>query len=360
MTTCLCTLILQLFASNGRNLYTSTMRQIWMTDNKKRGNLHLQEAAEPVPHNGEVRIRVEAIGVNYADILHGIRIDTPDKPYVPGFEVSGVVDLVSQGVGDLKEGDAVFAFTNYGGYSDVICVPHKQVFRRFNWMSAEDAVTLPMNYLGAYVMLVVMGSLKADEKVFIHTAASGLGIAALDICSIIGAETFGTAVTDAHDFLYKRGLDHPIDHRHIDYEREVKAQTQDTGVQIVLDTFGGIHWPKNYRLLAPSGRLIHGGMQDLAIQTRRDWLAALRNLVMLPFYTPLKLMHDNKGVIGVDLIRLWEHPELTRTWMAQLTAWYDEALFRPQIDKVFKLEEVAAAHQYLQKRHNLGKVVLKP
>lgn len=331
-----------------------------MTHGKKSARLQLLEAAEPVAHNGEVRIRVEAIGVNYADILPGIQATTPDRPYVPGFEVSGVVDLVSQGVGDLKEGDAVFAFTRYGGYSDVICVPHKQVFRRFDWMSAEDAVTLPMNYLGAYVMLVVMGSLKAEDKVFIHSAASGLGIAALDICSIIGAETFGTAVTETHDTLYKRGLDHPIDFRRIDYERETMAQTQRTGVQIVLDTLGGIHWPKNYRMLAPSGRLIHSGTASLAHQSKREWLSTLRGLVMLPFYTPLKLMRDNKGIIGVDLVRLWEHPELTRAWMAQLTAWYDEALFRPKIDKLFKLEEVADAHQYLQQRQNLGKVVLIP
>ncbi len=351
------------FASYGRNLYTlAIMRQIWITKAGHPEKLRIQDAPEPIPLNGEVRIRVQAIGINYEDILGRIGTDksAPDLPYVPGFEISGVVELVSQGVGDLKEGDAVFAFTRYGGYSDVVCVPHKQVFRRFDWMSAQDAVVLPLNYLSAYVGLLIMGSLRADDKVLIHQVAGSLGMAALDICSILGAETFATAVTDKHDFLYKRGLDHPIDPRRIDYEREIMAQTEQKGVQIVLDTLGGMHWPKNYRLLAPTGRLIHAGVRSLAPAMKRSRRATLRGLIMLPFYTPLKLMGDNKSVIGMNMTHLWETPEMPRQWMRQIVAWYDEALLRPHIDKTFRFDEVVEAHKYVQEGGHVGKVILLP
>lgn len=338
------------------------MRQIWITKAGHPDKLQIQDAPEPIPNNGEVRIRVQAVGVNYEDILGRLGMDksAPEAPYVPGFEVSGVVDRVSQGVGDLKEGDAVFAYTRYGGYSDVVCVPYKQVFRRFNWMSAEDAVALPMNYLAAYVMLVVMGALRTKDKVLIHQASGGLGLAAIDICSILGAETFGTAVTEKHDTLYKRGLDHLIDYRRIDYEREVMRLTEQQGVQIVLDTLGGVHWPKNYRLLAPGGRLVHAGTRSFISEASPSWRTKLRGLIMLPFYTPFRLMHDNKSVMGINMTNLWQHPELQREWMAQIIAWYDEALLRPNIDKTFRFEEVVAAHRYVQNGENVGKIVLIP
>ena len=338
------------------------MRQIWITKAGQPDKLQIQDAPEPIPKNGEVRIRVQAIGVNYEDILGRLGMDksAPETPYVPGFEVSGVVDRVSQGVGDLKEGDAVFAYTRYGGYSDVICVPYQQVFRRFNWMSAEDAVALPMNYLAAYIMLVVMGALRTKDKVLIHQASGGLGMATLDICSILGAETFGTAVTEKHDFLYKRGLDNPIDSRRIDYEREIMTLTEQQGVQIVIDTLGGVHWPKNYRLLAPAGRLVYAGNRSLVPEGKPSWRANLRGLIMLPFYTPLKLMRDNKSVMGINMVRLWESPDSQRNWMKQIIAWYDEALLRPYIDKTFRFEEAVDAHRYVQEGKNLGKVVLIP
>ncbi|RMG99837.1 MAG: alcohol dehydrogenase, partial [Chloroflexi bacterium] len=203
------------------------MRQIWITKPGEPEVLEIREAPTPIPQNGEVRIRVETIGINFADVLGrmGIYPDAPPIPYVPGYEVAGIVDAVSQGVPDLKEGDRVFALTRFGGYADTVCVPHKQVFKRLDWMSAQDAAALPVNYLTAYQMLVVMGSLRPGDKVLIHGAAGGVGLAALDICRIIGAETFGTASPEKHDFLLERGLHFPIDYRNHDFEQVVMDLT---------------------------------------------------------------------------------------------------------------------------------------
>ncbi|WP_420631226.1 synaptic vesicle VAT-1 family membrane protein [Candidatus Leptofilum sp.] len=338
------------------------MQQIWIQKAGPPELLQVQEGPDPIPRSGEVRIRVEAAGVNFADILGrlGIYPDAPRLPYVPGYEVSGKIDLLGQGVPDFREGDAVCALTRFGGYSNVVCVPYKQVFKRLDWMSAQDGAALPLTYLTAYMMLVVMGSVRAGDKVLIHGAAGGVGLAVLDLCRILGAETFGTASPEKHDYLLSHGLNHAIDYRNQDYERVVMDLTGGKGVHVVLDPLGGIHWPKNYRLLLPSGRLIHFGVSSLAPGKRRSWWSVFRGLVMLPFYTPLKLMNDNKAVIGVNLGHMWEQAGMMQPWMKQIIAWYDEALFRPKIDRTFSFAEAAAAHHYIQDRKNIGKVLLLP
>lgn len=338
------------------------MKQVWISKAGSPEVLQVRETPDPIPRNGEVRIRVQASGVNFADILGrmGMYSDAPSIPYVPGYEVAGVVDAIAQGAADVKEGDAALAITRFGGYSDVVCVPHNQVYRRLDWMPVNDGAAIPVAYLTAYQMLVVMGSLRPGDKVLIHAAAGGVGLAALDICRIIGAETYGTASPGKHDFLRERGLEHPIDYRNYDYERVVMELTRNKGVDIVLDSLGGKHWQKNYRLLKPTGRLIYFGASSMVTKARRSRWGMAKTLLYLPFHTPLKLMNDNKAVMGVNLGHMWEHAYLMRDWMAQIVAWYDEALFRPYVDKVYKFEEAASAHRYIQERKNVGKVLLKP
>ena len=338
------------------------MRQIWISKLGSPESLQLREATNPLPRGGEVRIRTEACGINYADIMGrmGIYRDAPKMPFVPGFEVAGFVDAIGQGVPNLQDGDPVLALTQFGGYSELVCVPYQQVFKRPIWMKAEDAAALPLNYLLAYLMLVVMGSLRAGDKVLIHSAGGGVGLAALDICQIVGAETYGTASPDKHDFLRGRGLHHPIDYRNQDFEVVLNDLTGGRGVQVILDPFGGRYWQKNYRLLMPTGRLIHYGVRSLATRNRRSWLTAVRELIMLPFYSPIKLMDDNKAVMGVNINHLWKYDNLYRDVMQQLIAWYDEALFRPVVDRTFRFDQVAEAHHYIQDRKNRGKVLLLP
>jgi NADPH:quinone reductase-like Zn-dependent oxidoreductase len=336
------------------------MRQIWV---KKYGDpnvLQIENAPEPTPRTGEVRVRVEICGVTFADLLArmGMFAQTPKPPFIPGFEIVGVVDQVGQGVPNIKEGDAVFGFTQHGGYSSVVCVPHTQVFKRLKWMPAPDAAAISAHYLMAYMILVVMGSVRTGDKVLIHGASGGIGLAALDICRIIGAETYGTSSPEKHDFLLSHGLQYAIDYRNHDFEKVLNNMTGGRGVQLIMDPFGGAYWPKNYRLLSPAGRLVHYGMASMVSGQKRSVLSTLRTMIMMPFYTPTKLMRDNKAVMGAGIQQLWTNFAITHPWMKQLITWYDEALFRPQISKLFPFEQATAAHQYLHERKNIGKVLL--
>ena len=188
------------------------MRQVWITRTGPPEVLELREAADPAPNAGEVQIRVRAVGINFADIMArlGLYPDAPKLPAVVGYEIAGDISALGGGV-SRSVGERVFALTRFGGYSDVICVPTGQAMPLPDGMSYEDGAAIPVNYLTAYQMLVQMGSLKRAERVLVHSAAGGVGLAAIDLCRIYGAEVIGTASASKHEMLRERGVSHQID-----------------------------------------------------------------------------------------------------------------------------------------------------
>src|SRR6516162_4456834 len=233
------------------------MRQIWITRIGPPEVLEVKEAPDPEPKAGEVRIRVEASGVNFADIMGrlGIYPDLPPIPVVPGYEVSGQIDAVGAGVAPDWAGRDVLAATRFGGYADTVCVPIKQVFARPPGMSALEGASIPVNYFTAWQLIVVMGGLKANETVLIHSAGGGVGIAATQIAKHIGARVIGTASAAKHAELRALGTDHLIDYRNEDFEARTRQITGGRGVELILDPVGGDSLKKGFRLLAPTGRL---------------------------------------------------------------------------------------------------------
>ncbi|MDX1413426.1 MAG: zinc-binding dehydrogenase [Candidatus Promineifilaceae bacterium] len=338
------------------------MRQIWITKAGDPEVLQVKESPEPIPRNGELRIKVEAAGVNPADILGraGRYSAAPPVPYVAGFEVSGVVDMVTQGVTGFKEGDKVLAYTDFGGHSDTVCVPYLQTFKRLDWMSAQDGAALLVDYLSAYITLVVMGSLHLGDNVLIHNVMDGIGIAGLEICRLVGAKIFGIAPLDKHDLLRQRGLDFPIDTREHDYERVIRETTDGRGVDIVLNRFIGSDMKKDYRVLAPTGRLIYMDTAIIDDLSRSSWTQFLQPITTASKISVIELARDSKSIAGFNLANLWSHGEIIQDWMKQIISWYDEALFRPVIDKTFSFDQAADAHRYAQSQENIGKILLLP
>src|SRR6202521_4361197 len=281
------------------------MRQIWITKIGPPEVLEEKEARDPEPKAGEVRIRVEASGVNFADVMGrmGLYPDLPPIPVVPGYEVAGRVDAVGAGADPSWIGGDVFAPTRFGGYSDVVCVPHAQVFTRPPRMSAQESASIPVNYLTAWQLVVVMGGLKPNETVLIHSAGGGVGIAATQIAKHIGAKVIGTASAAKHGELRALGVDHLIDYRTEDFEARARQITGGRGVELILDAIGGVSLKKGYRLLAPTGRLGMFGVSSLASGKERNLLSLLSMLANTPWFqfNPLRLMNANKGVFGVNL-----------------------------------------------------------
>lgn len=340
------------------------MRQVVITKVGSPDVLRVVDGPLPEPGPGMVRIKVEAIGVNFADVVgrQGLYPDAPKPPYVPGYEVAGTVDAVGASVDSARTGEPVMALTRFGGYSEFVCVPEIQAIHRPAKMSVEQAASFLVSYLTAYASLVVMAGIKPHDHVLIQAAAGGVGLAAIDICKVYGATIYGTASPAKHDFLRGRGVHHPIDYRHRDFEQEVKRLTDGRGVQIALDAIGGRSWAKSYRALAPAGRLIINGVTSLTPRPRRSLRAALRLLITTPWlrFNPIALANDNKGVAGINLGRLWGEEDMLREWVAQLLAWYDVGRVAPHVDCTFPLDRAADAHRRLHERCNTGKLVLVP
>jgi len=340
------------------------MRQIWITKPGAPEVRELKEAPDPDPRAAELRIRVEASGINFADILGrmGLYPDLPPMPVVVGYEVAGRVDRAGAGVDPGWVGRDVLAMTRFGGYADVVCVPEKQVFVRPEGMSAEQGAGIPVNYFTAWQLVVVMGGLKAGETMLVHSAGGGVGIAATQIARHIGATVIGTASTAKHAELRRLGVNHLIDYRSEDFEARTREIMAGRGVELILDAVGGDSFKKSYRLLCPTGRLGMFGISSAATGKERSIVSVLRTIAGMPWFqfTPVSLLNANKGVFGVNLGHLWREVERIRGWADKLLELWKQGVVRPQIARTFRFDEAAAAHHYIQDRKNLGKVLLVP
>jgi synaptic vesicle membrane protein VAT-1 len=277
-----------------------------------------------------------------------------------GYEVAGVIDATGAGVDPDLQGRRVLALTRFGGYASSVCVAAHNAFEIPAAIDFNQAAGLPVNYLTAYQLLVVMGGLQKDESVLIHNAGGGVGLAALDIARHIGARTFGTSSPGKHAFLKERGLDHPIDYRSSDFLKEVKRLTEGRGCELVTDPLGGSHWKRSYKALRATGRLGMFGVSTLTQSGMSRPLRFIKLVLQMPWYNPVMLMNGNKSVFGVNLGHLWNESEKVHQWMRQILQGVEEGWVRPHVDKVFVFEEAGDAHAYIENRKNIGKIILVP
>lgn len=339
------------------------MKAVWIPEYGKPDVLEVRTAEDPQPGPGEVRVRVRASGINFAEIMarQGLYQDAPPPPMVVGYEVSGVIDAVGEGVDEQKQGQRVLAMTRFGGYADAVCVDADLAHSMPERMSFEEGAALPVTYLTAYHILFNVFRVRSGDHVLIHQAAGGIGTAASQLCrSVGGVTTYGTASKSKHDYVRSNGCDHPIDYHSVDYETEVRRLTGDRGVHVVLDALGGDDWKKGYSLLRPGGMLIPFGWANMAKHGKRRITHVLGELTHLPWWTPMKLMDENKGVSGVNMGHLWEERELMAEAVAALLDLYGRGAIEPRVDRSFPFEQAGEAHAYIEAGKNVGKVLLIP
>jgi synaptic vesicle membrane protein VAT-1 len=329
--------------------------------------LRVEERTASPPGAGEVAISVRAAGVNFADTMArcGTYPDAPAPPCVIGYEVAGEVESVGAGVGSVREGDKVCAATRFGGYAEHVTVPAGQVFALPHDVSFEQGAAFPVNYGTAYAALVIMGGVRAGDRVLIHSAGGGIGTAATQVAKSRDAEVFGTASASKHDAIRANGVDHAIDYRSQDFAAEVMRITDGEGVDVIIDALGPASFRKDYRLLRQGGRLIMYGLADVQTGDQRNIPAVLRNLAQMPFATApwwksLGLMNENKGVFGLNMLHWWDREgdldRLTEPLADDLNA----GRLKPVVAEAFPFERAADAHRFIQERRNIGKVVLTP
>jgi NADPH:quinone reductase-like Zn-dependent oxidoreductase len=329
--------------------------------------LAVQERPDPPVGPGEVRIAVKAAGINFADTMArvGLYPDAPKTPCVLGYEVAGEVESLGDGVDEHRIGDRVLAGTRFGGQAELVTVPADQALPLPRELSFEQGAAFPVNYGTAYAALIMMGSLRARDRVLIHAAAGGVGISATQIARNAGAEIFGTASASKHEAIRAQGVDHPIDYRSEDFEVETMRITGGEGVDLIIDALGPSSFRKDYRLLRAGGRLVMYGISENSVEGRRSIPSTLKGLMRMPtatmpWWKSLLVMNENKGVFGLNMLKWWDSEGNLDRVVEPLMADLGAGRLQPVVAEAFPFEQAGDAHKFIAERRNVGKVVLFP
>ena len=315
--------------------------QLEITERGVLDNLVCRPSSRRLPGPGEVEIRVDCTGLNFRDVLNALGT-LPGVTGALGSECAGTVTAVGAGVGDLAVGDAVVAITLAGAFRSYVTVPAALAARRPESLGAEDAATLPIAFLTAQYALAHLAGLRAGERVLIHAAAGGVGLAAVQIAQRTGAHVLATAGNPAkRKLLADLGVSHVMDSRSLDFADEVLAHTDGRGVDVVLNSLAGDFIPTSVRALAPGGRFIEIGKTGI---WNREEIVGVRPDV---FYAPLDL-----GSVCA------EAPGAIQTMLRALVDDVQAGVLRPLPRTVFPLADAATAFRHMAQARHVGKIVL--
>lgn len=324
-----------------------------------------REVPLPDPGPGEVHLRVEATGINFADLMMrtGLYGTVPPRPFSPGFEVAGVIERAGQGVHAWDEGDRAVALLRHGGYARDVIVPERQVFGYPDGLSPVQAAAVPVNFLTAWVCLFETGHARPGDTVLVLGAGGGVGTAAVQLGTRRDLRVVGTAgsVRKREFVTDELGATACFDSLG-DWEEDVRAAVGERGIDIALDPVGGPATAACRRLLAPLGRLVFYGLSNALPRRKRSWLRALRAFLGTRRFHPASLAEPNIGVFGVHLLHLGKKEELLGPALEEIYDGITAGDWRPIVDRVFPLDQAgaAAAHSHIHARGNLGKVLLAP
>jgi NADPH:quinone reductase-like Zn-dependent oxidoreductase len=333
------------------------MRAVVLTGHGGYDALRVQERPEPAPGPGAVRVAVRAAGVNFADHMarQGLYPDAPKPPCVLGYEVAGVVEAAGDGVDAPAVGDRVMAATRFGGYAEQVVVPASDTVPLPDGVSFAQGAAIPVNYATAWAGLHGYGSLRPGERVLIHAAAGGVGIAATQLARRHGAEVWGTASPSKHDRIRELGVDQPLDYTQSGWHRGLPP------FDLVMDAIGGASLRRSYGLLRPGGRLVAFGAAAVTGGERRNPVRAAREgLPMLRGFNLIEQMSSSKAVIGLNLLRLWDDRGTLEPWVSPLRELLADGTIRPVVAEEVPFDRAGDAHRVLGERRNVGKVVLVP
>src|SRR3954447_10523861 len=255
--------------------------------------LEVRELPDPQLRPGHVRVGVAACGVNFADTMArtGMYPDAPKPPMVVGYEVAGTVSEVGAGVDGVAVGDRVIAGTEFGGHAEQVVVGVDQVIALPDRLSFEQGAAIPVNYSTAWAALISYGNVQPGERVLIHAAAGGVGIAATQIAKLHEAEVWGTSSPSKHQAIAGFGVDHPVDYRTDGWEQGLPQ------FDVILHALGGASFNRSYRMLRPGGRLVAYGASVVVTGDKRNYVkAAPQALRMLRGFNLIEQMSSSKAV----------------------------------------------------------------
>jgi acyl transferase domain-containing protein/NADPH:quinone reductase-like Zn-dependent oxidoreductase/acyl carrier protein len=312
-------------------------------------NLHWEAYPRVAPHEDQIEVAIMATGLNFRDVMYALGLlsdEAVEKGFAGpslGLEFAGIVQSVGAAVTRFGPGDAVVGFAP-SSFGNRLVTREAALSHIPAGVSFEAAATIPSTFFTAYYSLHHLARLQPGEKVLIHGAAGGVGIAAIQVAKWCGAEIYATAGSDEkRNFLALLGVEHVFDSRSLSYADEILAQTQGQGVDVVLNSLAGEAINRNFSVLKPFGRFLELGKRDFYENTR---------IGLRPF-------RNNISYFGIDADQLMsERPDLTRHLFAEVLALFDERVLHPLPYQAFHAAEVIDAFRHMQQARQIGKIVV--
>jgi len=308
--------------------------------------LHLGDVPTPQPAAGQVRLDVHACGVNFADTLmvQGKYQEKPSFPFSPGLEVSGVISALGEGVDGLSAGQRVIALCGHGGMAEQVLSPAATVLPIPDSMDFVTAAGFSIAYGTAHVALDYKARLQPGETLLVHGAAGGVGLAAVEVGTIMGATVIATASSEEKRALARaHGADHVLDYGENGFRDAVKELTEGRGADVIFDPVGGDVFDQSMRCIAFDGRLLVIGFASGTIPTLAVNYALVKSASVMGLYW---------GAYGR------RKPEvMTDSWRA-LVQWHADGRLRPHVGATFSLDQAVPALETVMNRKAQGKVVV--
>lgn len=321
----------------------------------------IRKADKPQQNPNQVLIKVEAFGLNFADVMArlGLYKAAPPLPAILGYDVVGEIEAIGTNVNHVKLGDRVIALTKFGGYAEFALADKEVVYKIPNSFSAGVAVALATQYSTAYFLSHHMANLQENDTVLIHAAAGGVGTALVQMALHKKCIVFGTCGSDEKvAYLKKNGVHYPINYRKNDFEDVVRKVIEKKGLDAVFDPVGGKSVKKDFRLLGAGGRVFSFGVSSMN-QTKTIF-GKLRVLWQFGFYHPLQFLSGSKGIVGINMLKVGEeNPEKMAKVMQEVIRLTEEGILTPHVGGEYQVEQLAEAHAFLESRKSMGKIVIK-
>jgi len=317
-------------------------------------NLYVGDSERLQPSEGQVLVKIAAFGLNRMDVnqREGVYPPPPGASHILGVEFSGIVHELGLGVTKWSLGDEVYGLVGGGAYAEYVVCNQGLLIKKPVHLSWVEAASIPENYITAYQALVKYGEIKKGDDVLVHAGASGVGIAAIQIARVFGANTV-TATASARDKLdwltsIPNGATHAVNYTSDNFAEEVKKTTNGKGVDVVIDFVGRTHWEKNIDSLAIDGRMtLLGLLSGSEVPT-----VNLRPIL----YKRLKIQGSTLRSRSLDY-----QTELINSFgviVDQITGAEGSGPIRTYIHKVYPWNEIQQAHREMAENKNSGKIVV--
>lgn len=318
----------------------------------------VREIAKPVPKPGEVLVKVEGFGLNFADVMarKGMYRDAQPVPSLIGYDVCGKVESVGSNVTDVKEGERVTAMTRFGGYAEYAVTDARAATQIPAGITVAEATALTTQYCTAYFCAAEMVNLFAGDRVVIHSAAGGVGAGLLQYAKHKGCEIFATTGSDTKvELLKQMGADHVINTAKVQFDEYINHATKGEGADVIFDAVGADFIKRGIKILAPGGRIVCYGAAQMS--GSNNMFFQLGKAIQFGIYHPAVFMMSSKSLIGVNMLKIADgKPLVMKRCLQNVVRLVEDGIFKPRGGKIFKASEIVEAHKFLESRKSTGKV----